>query len=67
MHQLLIKMLLDMVPPRVVHHRLVILRRLTRLFRRNHTYKCKDKGTWKCRCVLIVYTINVGETVYERN
>ena len=64
---LLFCMLSDMVPPKVVHYRHIVLRRPIKLFRRHHLGECKDKDICKCNCTLIVYAINTAETVSERN
>ena len=57
----------DMIPLRTVHHRFIVLRRPIKILRRYHKHECRDKGTWRCECNIVIYVINTGETVYEKN
>ena len=57
----------DMVPTRSVQHRFVIYKRLCKSISRNCNFLKKDKGTWTCNYTAVLYVINVGETVFERN
>ena len=57
----------DMVPARSVRHRFVIYKKSCKSFHRNHKASNKDKGTWICKYKVVLFVINTGETVYERN
>ena len=56
-----------MVPARSVWHRFVIYKKLYKSFSRSHKATNKDKGTWKCKYMVMLIVINTGETVYEKN
>ena len=57
----------DMVPTRSVQYRFVIYKRLCKSISRSCKFNDKDKDTWKCKYTAVLYVINVGETVFERN
>ena len=57
----------DMIPNRSVQHRFVIYKRICQSISRNCKSLKKDKGTWTCKYTVVLYVINVGETVFERN
>ena len=56
-----------MVPARSVKHRYVINKKFYKSFTRDHGGINKDRGTWKCKYMIMLIVINTGETVYERN
>ena len=57
----------DMVPTRSVQHRFIIYKKPCKSLSRDCKFTDKDKGTWKCSYTVVLYVINVGETVFERN
>ena len=57
----------DMVPARSVKHRFVIYKKFYKSFTRDHGGINKDRGTWKCKYMVMLIVINTGETVHERN
>ena len=43
------------------------IQELYKSFTRSHKVINKDKGTWKCKYIVMLIVINTGETVYEKN